>query len=122
MQDIKTYYEHVKELGWKVCEQLLVEMDKLGLKRELISPRLERASFEMKRDPSTGENSLIGIWRDKNGLKQGEIIFHSDGSFFAEYDVVCEHPKNTRWFVESVTAWGNTSLIKSDPRLLPVAS
>jgi hypothetical protein len=119
---IKTRYEEVKDLGQRVCEQLLGEMDKLGLNREMINPRLERASFELSRDPSTGEHSLVGVWKDKNGLKQGTILFHADGSFFAEYDVVCEHPQKPQWFVEAVTAWGNKGLIKSESRLLPIAS
>jgi hypothetical protein len=122
MPDIKSRYEEVKSQGIEICNKLFAEMDKLGLKRDLINPRLERASFEMSRDPATGEYSLVGVWRDKNGLKQGTILFHADGSFFAEYDVVCEHPKKPQWFVEAVTAWGNSGLIKSESRLLPIAS
>lgn len=122
MSDIKTRYEAVQELGIQVCDRLFAEMDKLGLKRDMINPRLERASFEMSRDPASGEYSLIGVWRDKNGMKQGTILFHADGTFFAEYDVVCEHPKKPQWFVEAVTAWGNAGLIKSESRLLPIAS
>lgn len=122
MPDIKNRYAEIEDLGHRICDTLLGEMDKLGLKRDMINPSLERASFELSRDPSTGENSLIGVWRDKNGLKQGTILFHADGSFFAEYDVVCEHPKKHNWFVEAVTAWGNSGLLKSESRLLPIAS
>ena len=120
--DIRTRYIQVRDLGYKICDTLLFEMDKLGLKRSMINPRLERAKFELSRDPASGEFSLVGEWRDKNGLKQGSILFHADGSFFAEYDVICEHPGNKKWFVEAVTAWGNSNLIKSEARLLPVAS
>lgn len=122
MTDIKTRYAQIEDLGHKICDTLLFEMDKLGLKRDMINPSLERASFDLSRDPASGEHSLIGVWRDKNGLKQGTILFHADGSFFAEYDVVCEHPKKEQWFVEAVTAWGNSGLIKSESRLLPIAS
>ena len=117
--DINSRYEREKDRGLQICEQLRIEMDKLGLRREMINPRLERASFNMSRDAATGEYSLVGTWRDKHGLKQGEILFHADGTFFAEYDVICEHPKNPQWFVEAVTAWGNSGLIKSECRLLP---
>jgi hypothetical protein len=120
--DIRYRYEQEKELGRKICDTLLSEMDRLGLKRDLINPRFERASFELSRDPSNGEYSLVCEWRDKNGLKQGTILFHADGSFFAEYDVVCEHPFNNNMFVEAVTAWGNVGLIKSEARLIPIAS
>lgn len=119
--DITTRYEQVRELGVSVCETLQKEMLKMGLGLDLINPRLERASFELSRDPASGEFSLIGTWRDKNGNKQGMILFHADGSFFAEYDVICEHPKKPHWFVEAVTAWGKDDLIKAEPRLLPIA-
>ena len=120
MPDIRARYEEVKDLGFEVCEHLLKEMDKLGLKRDMINPRLERAAFELSRDPASGEYTLIGVWRNKDGHKQGQILFHADGSFFAEYDVVCEHPNKQQWFVEAVTAWGNNGLIKSESRLMPI--
>lgn len=119
--DIIKRYEQVRSLGQSVCETLQKEMLKMGLGMDLINPRLERASFELSRDPASNEFSLIGTWRDKNGHKQGMILFHADGSFFAEYDVICEHPKKPHWFVEAVTAWGKDGLIKAEPRLLPVA-
>jgi hypothetical protein len=52
----------------------------------------------------------------------GTLLIHTDGSFFAEYDVIREHPRDTRWFVEVVTAWGRGGIIRFVPRLLPVAS
>ncbi len=47
------------------------------------------------------------------------MLFHADGSFFAEYDVIRDHPGDPRWFVEAVNAWGRGSDIRSEPRLLP---
>lgn len=122
MPDIKTRYEQVRELGVAVCDTLQQELGKMGLATDRINPRMESASFELSRDPASQEFSLIGTWRDKHGNKQGTILFHADGSFFAEYDVICEHPKRPGWFVEAVTAWGKGSQIKSEARLLPVAS
>jgi hypothetical protein len=75
----------------------------------------------LQRDPASGQSSLVGIWRDANGQRVGSIIFHCDGSFFAEYDVVEPHPQDRRWFVEAVNAWGKNNTIKSEPRLLPMA-
>lgn len=119
--DIRTRYEQVKPIGTQVCDRLKAEVTKLGLSADLINPRMERASYELSRDASNGDYSLVGVWRDKHGNKQGEILFHANGSFFAEYDVICEHPKKPHWFVEAVTAWGVGENIKSEPRLLPVA-
>lgn len=119
--DIKTRYEEVRALGMSVCNSLQHELVKMGLAQDRINPSLSRASFELSRDPASQEYSLIGTWRDKHGNKQGMILFHADGSFFAEYDVICEHPKKPQWFVEAVTAWGKGDQIKSEARVLPVA-
>ncbi len=43
---------------------------------------------------------------------------NSDGTFYAEYDVVKAHPAKTGFFVESVTAWGNAGQIKAETKLL----
>jgi hypothetical protein len=59
------------------------------------------------------------VWRRAQGLKCGELLFHADGSFFAEYDVIHVHARQPRWFVEVVTAWGRGSTLKSEARLLP---
>jgi len=49
----------------------------------------------------------------------GNLIAHAGGEFFAEYDVLCVHPNDRRWFVEAVTAWGRPGVIKTELRLLP---
>jgi hypothetical protein len=112
-------FERVQALGESVCDAMLMEVRRNGLPKTVIDPALERAQFDLSRDPSDGNYSLIGIWRDANGNKQGEILFHHDGSFYAEYDVICEHPAKPQWFVEAVTAWGNPTQLKSELRLLP---
>ena len=78
-------------------------------------------SYELSNDPASGEDSLVGVWRDAHGRKRGTLLIHADGSFFAEFDVIREHPRDGRWFVEAVTAWGRGAIIRSEPRLLPVA-
>jgi len=103
----------------KVCERLKSEVETVGLEVCLINPLVEEADYSLSRDPASGKDSLVGTWRDGFGHKRGEMVFHADGSFFAEYDVICPHPKDSRWFVEAVTAWGKDSLIRSELRLLP---
>lgn len=105
----------------QICVQLLNEVSRLGLPADSIDLDLERAEYTLSRDPASGKDSLIGIWRDAKGQKQGEILFHADGSFFAEYDVIAQHPKKPRWFVEGVTAWGREDVIKAEAKLLPMA-
>ena len=120
--DVNESFNQVKDLGNSACEALLNEVFESGLPANCIDPSLERASFQLSRDPFDGSYSLIGIWRDAHGQKKGEILFHADGSFFAEYDVISEHPEKPQWFIEAVTAWGNRKQLKSELRLLPSAS
>ena len=112
--------EQFRNIGEQVCEALRKQVFDMGLPLDFIDPDLQRAEYSLSKDPASGEDSLIGIWRDPKGQKQGEILFHADGSFFAEYDVISEHPKKSRWFVEAVTAWGRDNNVKAEPRLLPL--
>lgn len=104
-----------------VCARLLGEMRKLGFDPEALpgTPCYEQAEFEASRDPYSGEETLCFYWKDRRGHRIGEMKFHGDGSFYAEYDVVQPHPTDPNWFVEGVTAWGRDGAIKSEPKLLP---
>lgn len=112
--------QQVRDISEKISAALVTEVLKLGLSAHCIDPDINRAKYTLSRDPGSGEDALIGIWRDQNGLKQGEILFHVDGSFYAEYDVISAHPEKPKWFVEGVIAWGRENLIKAEPKLLPV--
>ncbi len=116
-QAVANRLQQLRGLGELICIRLKSEAEKLGLK-DVIEPLLEEADYELSRDPASGEDTLVGVWRDIRGNKRGEILFHADGSFYAEYDVIHNHPKDSRWFVEAVTAWGRGSNIRSEPRLL----
>jgi len=118
---IEQRIQQLAGLAENVCAALRNEVFNLGLPLNCIDPDISRADYSLSRDPASGEDALIGIWRDHKGQKQGEILFHADGSFFAEYDVIREHPRKQRWFVEAVTAWGRDDMIKAEPRLLPLA-
>lgn len=118
-QTVEQRLQQVSSIIENVCTALHNEVLKIGLSENCIDPDINRAEYSLSRDPGSGEDSLIGIWRDQKGHKQGEILFHADGSFYAEYDVISKHPENSKWFVEGVTAWGRDELIKSEPKLLP---
>ena len=121
--NLQERWEQVRFLGESVCIALAGEVKKLGFtEKALITAPWERARFELQRDPANGQSSLVGIWQDTNGQRVGNIIFHCDGSFFAEYDVIEQHPTDQRWFVEAVTAWGNMEVIKAEPRFLATIS
>ncbi|MDX1812845.1 MAG: hypothetical protein R3240_12895 [Gammaproteobacteria bacterium] len=91
---------------------------KAGFSGDLI-PDKENINYSLLKDDFSGEFSLQGVWNNSHGYKQGMLLFHPDGNFFAEYDVVKPHPKKKQWFVEAITVWGKESDIKSEPRLIP---
>lgn len=110
-----------QQLGEAVCARLLTEIHKLGfLPQQLVHlPIYDQAAFESARDPYSGAETLCAYWQDPHGYRRGELKFHGDGSFYAEYDVVLPHPKDPRWFVEGVVAWGRDDIIKGEAKLLP---
>lgn len=112
--------QQLSSMAEAVCIRLKGEASKLGLDGS-ISPAPDDAHYELSRDPASGQDSLVAVWRDGRGQKLGEMLFHADGSFFAEYDVVQTHPAKPQWFVEAVSAWGRGTEIKSEARLIPMA-
>ena len=120
-ENLQTYLDSVDMLAQAICGTLDEEVTKLGFPQgKVVIAAHTEAEYRLDRDPASGEYSLVGIWRNQDGYKCGELLFHADGSFFAEYDVVRVHPRKPRWFVEAVTAWGRDTTIKAEPRLLPV--
>lgn len=120
--NLQQRWEEVRELGMDICSAMSKEVEKLGLPSEKVSLTApwERACFELQTDPASGQASLVGTWKNANSQRVGTIIFHCDGSFFAEYDVVEAHPTKKSWFIEAVSAWGRDQLIKSEARLIPM--
>jgi hypothetical protein len=113
-----------KSRAENICARLLNEMHKLGFLPEQLTqtPRFEQACLETSKDPYSGKDTFCLYWKDRRGHRIGEMKFHGDGSFYAEYDVVQPHPTDPRWFVEGVVAWGRDDAIKSEPKLLPALS
>jgi hypothetical protein len=82
--------------------------------------RLEGARFTALIDPANGLPGYEGVWRNHLNERVGRIIFNSDGSFYAEYDLCVRHPTRPHWFVEAVTAWGSKGQVKGEARLIPM--
>lgn len=104
-------------LAASICRALMQEAGRLGITPlPLIS--WSDAELAIIKDPVNGQACLSAAWRDGHGQRKGSLQFNSDGSFFAEYDIVQPHPGDKRWFVEAVTAWGRDNRILTEPRLL----
>ena len=116
--------EHItlnRQLAESVCQRLSEEINKLGFAEAEIKhyPCYDEASFELVKDPFTGEHNLACYWYDQFKKQRiGRLQFNSDGTFYAEYDVVKNHPGKSKWFVEGISAWGKADNIKAEAKLL----
>jgi hypothetical protein len=108
-------------LAHAICRAMQEEVAKLGLGDVRVGEP-GNAVFRLSTDPASGQDSLLGEWRNQQGQKTGELTFHADGTFYAEFDVIRAHPKNGRLFVEAVNAWGRDSDIRAEPRIMPMVS
>ncbi|WP_051906367.1 hypothetical protein [Methylomarinum vadi] len=108
-------------LGRQICREMSQAIVKLGFPKNEIEhlPEFDKAEFSLKKDPYTCDENLTGYWYDGKRQRIGNIQFLSDGSFYAEYDVIKPHPLKKRWFVEAVNAWGRKGHIKTEAKLLP---
>ncbi len=116
-----------RAIGVGICERLRAEIDKLGFadSETIAYPYYHTASFMLVKDPFTGDSNLMGYWYNERNKKRmeriGRLQFNSDGSFYAEYDVVKPHPSKSQWFVDVVVAWGRDEVIKTEAKLLPTS-
>lgn len=85
------------------------------------TPSIELACVKFARviDPGNQLSGYEGLWRNARNERCGILTINTDNSFYAEYDLFCPHPRDPRWFVEMVTAWGNETSIRSEAALIP---
>lgn len=117
--------EHVdarRAFGKAVCQRISENIARLGfsVQTQLSLPNFDAAEFSLVTDPFTQSQDLVGYWYGAGKQRIGQIKFHGDGSFYAEYDVVQPHPSKKQWFVEAINAWGQQDNIKTEAKLLDV--
>ena len=85
------------------------------------TPRIELCALLFTRvmDPGNQLPGYEGVWRNSRNARCGTLTFNSDNSFFAEYDLFCPHPRDPRWFVEMVSAWGRDETLRCEVKLIP---
>jgi hypothetical protein len=83
----------------------------------LTIPDFESAAFTLEHDKYNGQQTLIASFYPSPHYCAGMLLFHADGSCFAEYHVMQLHPAKPQWFIESVEAWVSNGEIKTDTRL-----
>lgn len=82
---------------------------------ELAAAAWDQARFELQTDPFSGEQALLARWT-ANGA--GMVTVRGDGTVYAEWDLLVPHPRDARYWIESVLTWGRPPDLKSEPRLL----
>lgn len=118
--DLKASINNKTLLGEKICQTMIEEIAKLGFAKDIvININFDQLSFSLSHDSYAKNDTLEGLWTNALNNRTGSIVFHGDGTFYAEHDVLQAHPTDKRWFVEAVTAWGKGDSIKTEPRLLP---
>jgi hypothetical protein len=85
------------------------------------TPKIELSALKFTRviDPGNQLPGYEGVWRNARNDRCGTLTINSDNSFYAEYDLFRPHPRDPRWFVEMVTAWGNETSLRSEATLIP---
>jgi len=120
-ESVALRFYKIEQLADRIFNMLRRELLKLGFATDdvVLKPPQE-AAYRLEQDPFSCEYSLVGDWLSERGMKLGTLLFHADGSFFVEQDVVRPHPGCSGWFVEALNAWGKGGDIKVEARLLPM--
>lgn len=118
--DLKQRIEANRAFGKTVCRRIVETVAKLGfpLQTKIDLPNFDAAEFSLVTDPFTQSQDLVGYWYNAGRQCIGQIKFHGDGSFYAEFDVAQPHPSKKRYFVEAINAWGKQGNIKAEAKLL----
>ncbi|MCK9606541.1 MAG: hypothetical protein M0R33_08825 [Methylomonas sp.] len=111
-----------RDFGTAVCRRIGENIAKLGFSTQtnINPPNFDAAEFSLVTDPFTQSQDLVGYWYKPGKQRIGQIKFHGDGSFYAEYDVVQPHPSKKHFFVEAINAWGQQDNIKTEAKLLDI--
>jgi len=117
-KNIQGYIDNKEALGNKVCDVLKEKINKLGFAEGDENICFDKLNFNLSLDSFAKQHSLEGVWTGTKNNRLGSIIFHGDGSFYAEYDVIQPHPTDRRWFIEAIEVWGNESSIKTEFKLI----
>lgn len=104
--------------GVALLSALREKVARLNLPGEAVTiPEFGAATFTLEHDKYNGKETLMASFYLSPHYRAGVLLFHSDGSSFAEYHVMRPHPTKPHYFIESVEAWVSGGEIKTDTRL-----
>jgi hypothetical protein len=104
--------------GVALLAALREKLAQLALPGEPIElPEFEAARFTLEHDLYNGKQTLRAAFFPSQHYCIGFLLFHSDGSSFAEYHVMRQHPARPSLFIEAVEAWVRDGKIQTDTRM-----
>lgn len=122
-ENLEQRIEAVAEQGKALLAALQEKVSSFNLPGEpLVIPGFGEAEFTLEEDKYNGKQTLMASFFPRPRYRAGVLLFHSDGSSFAEYLIMQAHPAKPQWFIESVEAWGNIGDIRTDARLIQFPS
>lgn len=117
-QELQQRMEAAAADGKALLAAVRGKLEGLSLPDQIYIPEYDEAKFSLEHDKYNGEQTLMASFFSSPTYRSGVLLFHSDGSCFAEFHVMRLHPAKPKWFIESVEAWGKGDDIKTDIRLV----
>lgn len=115
--------EAVRDQATALLAALRAQIEKLALGGEpVIIPEISEAKFTLEHDPYDDRQTLMASFYPAPHYRAGVLLFHSDGSCYAEYHVMRQYPAKPQWFVESAEAWVRDGKVVTDFRLIAMPS
>lgn len=116
-QRISAAAEHGKALLAAVREKV----DGLHLAAGPVAiPQFDEVQFSLESDLYDDSQTLVASYYPRPNYRSGVLLFHADGSCYAEFHVMQAHPARPQWFVESVEAWVRDGAVQTDLRLVAI--
>jgi hypothetical protein len=118
MDQLQQRVAEAKEQGVALLDALRARVSELNLGDVSVDiPSFETATFTLEYDQYNGQQTLMASFYPSQYYRAGFLLFHADGSCFAEYHVMQIHPAKPKWFIEAVEAWVRDGEVKTDTRL-----
>jgi len=118
MEQLEQRKAAVAEQGRALLLALRNKVAVFNLPGDLVAiPEFDAAQFTLEHDQYNGQQTLMASFYPSPHYRAGVLLFHSDGSCFAEYHVMQVYPAKPHLFIESVEAWIRDGEIKTDTRL-----
>lgn len=120
MEQLEQRVSAAAEQGKMLLAALKEKLAGLDLAAGMVAiPAFEEAQFTLERDLyDAALTTLTASFYPRPRYRAGVLLFHADGSCYAEYHVMQQHPGKPDWFIESVEGWMRDGAVQTDLRLI----